>query len=166
MCVAHDTVQNMLSSAPVAPGMSVQLHKQLAFAKVCACDRKVPSRVIQHAAQGWSGNWLPCCRCTLLQRQSSLAILSALLMLNAFCTSYAEQLSKHAGRSMMLLVNGRHAWKISSLFGQQGSCGCAAKSHQHLIMLISQPACSEEMNSSCIFRLAATRLLKAFSWQM
>jgi len=33
-------------------------------------------------------------------------------------------------------------------------------------MLISQPACSEEMNSSCIFRLAATRLLKAFSWQM
>ncbi len=63
---------------------------------------------------------------------------------------------------MMLLVNGRHAWEISSLFEQQGSCGRAAKSHQHLIMLISQPACSEEMNSSCIFRLAATCLLKAY----
>ncbi len=43
-------------------------------------------------------------------------------MLNASCTSYAEHLSKHASN---VLVNGRHAWAISNLFGQ-GSCGHAA----------------------------------------
>lgn len=49
--VSHDTVQNMLSLTPFAPGMSVQFHEQLAFAKVCACRQKLPLHAIWHARQ-------------------------------------------------------------------------------------------------------------------
>ena len=83
-------------------------------------------------------------------------------MLNAYCTSYAEHLSKYAGRLMCWSMAGVPGKRPTSL----GKDHVVVQQHQHLIMLIIQPACSEETNDSCIhihiFKLAPTCLLKAY----
>ena len=83
-------------------------------------------------------------------------------MLNAFCTSYAEHLSKYAGGSMCWSMVGMHGKSLTSL----GKNHVNVQQHQHLIMLNIQPACPEETNDYCIhihiFKIAATCLLRAY----
>ena len=97
ICVMHDTAQSMLTLTPVASELSIQLRKQLALYKSLLCLQ--PKAAITCYAACCAGNGCPVVN-VHFPRQSSLAILFAWLMLYASCTSYAEHLSKYAGRSV------------------------------------------------------------------